>query len=299
MKHAFEARPRKDCAEIIEGHPIERIRSREAIILEKRLAFINQLPNQDLLSYVYLWRLLLWTFRPYRRPDGSAPAQGKEQHWPHNVNVTQVSSSSIIHDISQGCSWLNWYILHIGASPFIQQWSIPTSQDAPCNRNLIRNMIWNARAARAPHQIEVEREYICKFEFALRKRCLSYERLKRLEAEVQLGRSIRTISLDCIPWAYDQHHMIPRPKSDFPWYNDDKWYWMADDYLFRISQVHTSRLWDSFTYSRLGRHGEYDDEDVEVAKGPLAKVPYLVYLGTEDAARVWPGAVLGASEFAF
>tara|TARA_R110002003_G_scaffold228_1_gene16577 strand:+ start:18993 stop:19274 length:282 start_codon:yes stop_codon:yes gene_type:complete len=93
--------------------------------------------------------------------------------------------------------------------------------------------------------------------------------------------------------------MIPRPKSDFPWYNDDKWYWMADDYHFRISQVHTSRLWGSFTYSRLGRHGEYDDEDVEVAKGPLAKVPYLVYLGTEDAARVWPGAVLGASEFAF
>ncbi|KAH7079886.1 hypothetical protein BKA63DRAFT_505252 [Paraphoma chrysanthemicola] len=298
MKHVFEVKPRRNSAEPVEGQAIERIRNRESIILERRLAFIDQLPTQDLLSYVYLWRLLLWTFRPYRKPGVIEYEQ--PEYLPASNAAPHASPSSIIHDISQGCSWLNWYILHIGASPFIQQWSIPTSDSTPPNRNLIRNMIWEGRAARAPHQIEVEREYICKFEFALRKRCLSSERLKRLEAEIHRGRSIRTISLDCIPWAYDQHYMIARPKSDFPWYNDGDWYWIHGDYHFKITTADPRpRVWDSFMSGRFGRAGEYDEEDVEEAKGPLSKVEYLVYLGTESAGKLWPAAGVGASEFAF
>ncbi|KAF2032993.1 hypothetical protein EK21DRAFT_109446 [Setomelanomma holmii] len=267
----------------------------EAIILEKRLAFIERLSSLDPLNYVYLWRLLLWVFRPYKRPD--AREGSVEEDCPQDLNDSPPSRTSTINDISQGWSWLNWYILHVGPSPFVQQWSIPSSRATSSSQNLIRDLIWKARSARSPHQIEVEREYICKFELAPRKRCLPLKRLIHLEAELNGGRNIRTISLDCIPWIYDQHYTIARPETGFPWHKDQLWIWMNGDYHLRLRGIGEPRLWS--TPQRLAAFGPDDDEKIETAKGPLAKVLYLVYLGTDQATRVWQGATQSAAEFAF
>jgi hypothetical protein len=166
-------------------------------------------------------------------------------------------------------------------------------------------MIWRARAVRTPPQIEVEREYVSKFEFALRKRCLPSESLKLLESNK--NPSLRTISLDSIPWAYDQHHMTPRPASDFPWYEADKLVWLDGDWCVRIKpgtswsrpgglamsmtpykyRAYELSPLDYFRDDYWELDNEDKDDDEDGSKGPLAWVPYLVYLGVEEVGKVW------------
>lgn len=326
MKHIFDGRGRRrsdgfhgDRKECI----IQTISRRESVILKKRLALIEKLPDQDLLSYVYLWRLLQWTFRPYRKP--ATTAGHSQQVWSPQPKVLQTNWSSVISDITQGCSWLNWFILSVGSSPFIKQWSLNSASNAPASfvsepheaqTNLLRDTIWRAYDARTPHQIEIEREYICKFEFSLRKRCLTPLRLKSLEAEIYRGRQIRTISLDCIPWAYDQHPMIARPPSDFPWYESGEWVWLdgkiclqtrpgamwAQPGMLKLSLgTCRTRNWEIGSNDSEQTSEEDGDGDglVNVIKGSLEQVPYLVYLGVEEAGKVWANSDADAAEFAF
>jgi hypothetical protein len=173
-------------------------------------------------------------------------------------------------------------------------------------------MILKAYASRTPHQTEIEREYVSKFEFALRKRCLSSDRLKRLEAEINDGRSIRTISLDCIPWSYDQHPVIARPPSDFPWYKPGQCIWMHGDWALqtrpgtvwaRPGMLKLSLRWKGRGFEQGLRSdsatGEEEKGIMDDDKGPLQNVPYLVYLGVEEADRVWASRASDAPELAF
>lgn len=177
--------------------------------------------------------------------------------------------------------------------------------------NLLRDTIWNIYATRSSHQIEVEREYVCKFEFALRRRCLSSERLKRLDAEIYRGRSIRTISLDCIPWVYDQHPIVARPPSDFPWYAAGEWIWLSGEWYLQTrpgtmwsqpgvfrSSLARSRSCKSRITETSDREDEGVEDGVEMCRGPLDNVPYLVYLGTDDASQMWTMHDSEAAEFA-
>lgn len=276
---------------------IEDVKRKESKILKKRLMRVEKLSDQDLLDYVYLWRLLFWTFRPYRKPDTTA--QASLQDWQHYTDAPPPNWQSMISDITQGCSWLNWLVLHIGTTPFQQQWSLSSQTHVP---NLVRNEIWKAWSARTPHQIEVERDYICKFEFAVRRRCLSSERLERLEAEIFRGRSIHTISLDCIPWLYDQHPTIMRSKGSFPWYETGELLWMDGETWLQTglgvnwTQPGVPKM-SLITYTNAS-HGE-GDVDSHRQKGPLEKVPYLVYLGVEGAAKTWGWSDADATEFVF
>jgi hypothetical protein len=307
MKHLFEPKHRRDshCSDDDEKrilkNPISEVQRKESLILRKRLAHVRTMSNQDLLDYVYLWRLLLHMFRPYSKPDSTA---GKSSSNP----TPRPSWPTVISDIAQGCSWLNWFVLHIGTAPFQEQWSLSTTTHPKHDTaNSVRDRVWTAWNARTTHQIEIEREYVSKFEFALRKRCLTPERLERLEAEISRGRSINTISLDCIPWGYDQHPRIPRPRTDFPWYKpgqqvhlDGEWSircapgtaWSQSGVLKGSLERTRSRSRDS------GIDGLYCDDDHEEL-GPLAKVPYLVYMGNDEAGKIWPGSRGDGPELAF
>jgi hypothetical protein len=310
MKHIFDGRPRRGSdsyhADKSEAS-IEDVRQREAIILRKRLAFIQKLPDQDLMSYVYLWRILYWTFRPYREPGTI--------DWDDLYYTPQpkTSWSAVINDITQGCSWINWFVLFAGPSPFLKQWCLTSTPEVRAqNSNCLRDMIQKAYASRTPHQVEVEREYVSKFEFALRKRCLSSDRVKRLEAEIRDGRSIRTVSLDCIPWSYDQHPVIARPPSDFPWYEPGQCVWLQGDWALQTKPGNTwarpgmlklSLRWKGRSFEQGMRKdsatGKEEEEEINQDKGPLQNVPYLVYLGAEEADRIWASRASDAPELAF
>ncbi|KAF2627675.1 hypothetical protein BU25DRAFT_57964 [Macroventuria anomochaeta] len=304
MKHLFDSKHRRDShgshneAQKDLKDPISEVRRKEAQILRRRLAHVKTLSDQDLLDYVYLWRLLLHVFRPYNKPETTV--WQFTQGWSSSTPIPRPNWPTIISDIAQGCSWLNWLILHIGTAPFLSQWSLSPQHPDHATSNQIRNTIWCAWNSRSTHQIEIEREYISKFEFALRKRCLSSERLKRLEAEISRGRSINTISLDCIPWIYDQHHRIPRPSSDFPWYEADRPVWLDGEWGV-TSTPGTSWGQPGVLKGGMNRYKSNSREseiDYHVC-GPLAKVPYLVYLGTEEAGKLWPGSEGDGAELAF
>jgi hypothetical protein len=269
--------------------PIPDVRRKEAQILKNRLAHLDNLSDQDLLDYVYLWRLLLHVFRPYTKP--SPPRSKPTQSTSPPTPFPSPNWPAIISDISQGCSWLNYFILHIGPSPFLTQWSLSrNSPSAPTHH--LRDKIYLAWTARTTHQIELEREYAAKFEFQLRRRCLSSERLKRLEDEIYKGRMINTISLDCIPWAYDQHYRLARPREDFPWYKAGQRVCLEGGWT---AECEPGNGW-SVPWVFKGVLCRNDDD---VEPGPLAKVPYLVYLGTEEAGKVWPGSEGEGAELAF
>jgi hypothetical protein len=297
MKHVFGFKSRRDSHDTHHGvckeptQPISEVRRREAQILERRIAHMRAMSDQDLLDYVYLWRLLLHVFRPYCKPEMTALDYIRQS--PSEILIPCPNWPTIISDIAQGCSWLNWFILDVGTTLFSTQWSL-SSQSDPTNSNYIRNTIWRAWNARTTHQIEIEREYISKFEFVLRKRCLSSERSKRLEAEIARGRTINTISLDCIPWVYDQHHRIPRPSSDFPWYNAGETVWLDGESSLKYT---SGSSWSQPGVLRL----ELDmlRGSIESDRGPLAKVPYLVYLGTDSAGNLWPRSEGDGTELAF
>lgn len=309
MKQIFDGRQQRgsdNSHRVRNEDSIETVRRRESDILEQRLALLERLSDQELLSYAYLWRLLIWTFRPYRRPGTKA-----EDVMDCLADTPRPNWSAIINDVPQGCSWLNWFILSVGPSPFLTQWSLTSNTVDQPKHNHLRDIIWQAYTTRTTHQIEVEREYVCRFEFALRQRCLSSERLKRLEAEIYRGRSIRTISLDCIPWAYDQHPIVSRPPSDFPWYTSGEWIWLGDEWCLQTRPGTTwaqpGMLKLSLTRCRGKQRGrspdvsdsEEDREEAQGSRGPLADVPYLVYLGTEEASKVWARQDSDAPEFAF
>jgi hypothetical protein len=296
MKHVFGSKSRRDshdshhevCKE--PQQPISEVRRKEAQILKSRVAHMRALSDQDLLDYVYLWRLLLHVFRPYSKPD--VPTLDSLRHCPLDSSIPTPNWPTIISDIAQGCSWLNWFILHAGSSLFSAQWTL-SSQSDPTSSYHIRDTIWRAWSARTTHQIEIEREYISKFEFALRKRCLSSERSKRLEAEIARGRTINTISLDCIPWVYDQHHRIPRPPSDFPWYRANETVWLDGESSLMCKPganwSHPGELRQELDWLQSTNQGD---------RGPLAKVPYLVYLGTDSAGNLWPRSEADGTELA-
>ncbi|KAF2820606.1 hypothetical protein CC86DRAFT_374290 [Ophiobolus disseminans] len=280
----------KECASI------EDVRKRESLILQRRLALIEKLPDHVLLDYTHLWRLLLHVFRPYKSHSSTSTDSTHHDPTSDRVEFPKISRMdwcSVINDISQGCSWLNWYILSIGPSPFIQQWSLTSPNPNP---HLIRDMIWTTYANRSSHQIEVEREYASRFEFALRKRCLSRDRLKRLDNEVSQGRSIRTISLDCIPWQYDVHYTIARPEEDFPWYTPGEDVWLDEEWCVRITPGgrwdQPGGLWACMVRTSgeqcpIGLWGG-NVAQVETEPGPLGRVPYLVYLGDEVVGKITP-----------
>ncbi|KAJ4988125.1 hypothetical protein SVAN01_06377 [Stagonosporopsis vannaccii] len=278
--------------------PILEVRRKETHVLRKRLAFMNTLSDQDLLDYVYLWRILLHVFRPYSKPG--ITVYDFTQGWHAQCSIPHPNWPTMISDIAQGCSWLNWFVLHLGTDPFLTQWTLPPTSPTCVTSNHIRNTIWRAWNTRSTHQIEIEREYISKFEFALRKRCLSSERLKRLEAEISRGRTINTISLDCIPWVYDQHHRIPRLPTDFPWYEIDKPVWLDDECGVACTPG-TGWSQPGILRGDMSRHKKgVEDGAIDVNdRGPLAYVPYLVYLGTEEAGQLWPASDGDGVELAF
>ena len=304
VKHLFDSKHRHDSysshSEEQRGpkDPILEIRRKESQILKRRLAHIKTMSDQDLLDYLYLWRLLLHVFRPYSKPETTV--WDFTQGWPSSASIPRPNWPTIISDMVQGCSWLNWFILYIGTAPFLRQWSLAHPHSDHTTNNLIRNTVWKAWNSRSTHQIEIEREYISKFEFALRKRCLSTERLKRLEAEISRGRTINTVSLDCIPWYYDQHHRIPRPPRDFPWYEPNRPVWLDREWGITCTPG-TSWSQPGVLKSDLGRYRS-NSKDYGIDQqdhGPLANVSYLVYLGTEEAGKMWPGSDGDGAELAF
>lgn len=297
MKHVFGSKSRRDSHD--SNHevlgdpptPVSEMRRTEARILKSRMAHMETMADQDLLDYVYLWRLLLHVFRPYCRPE--TPPLDFTRHCPSYMSIPRINWPIIISDISQGCSWLNWFILHSGATLFLMQWSLSSQSDAKSS-NHIRDTVWRAWNARSTHQIEIEREYVSKFEFALRKRCLSSERSKRLDAEIARGRTINTISLDCIPWVYDQHHRIPRSPSDFPWYKAGETVWLDGESSLVCTPGSSWSQPGELRHALEWRRGDYQGD-----RGPLAKIPYLVYLGFDSAGNIWPGSSGEGTELAF
>lgn len=292
--HDSHNEQQKEATDLISG-----IRRKEAQILKKRLAHLDTLSTQDLLDYTNLWRILLHIFRPYTKPEPAVHETAQPS--PLHTVTPRPSWPSVISDISQGCSWLNWFILHTGTAPFLAQWTLspPPSSSPQHTSHHIRNTIHHAWTTRSTHQIELERDYISRFELALRKRCLSAERLRILDAEIMRGRSINTISLDCIPWVYDQHHCISRPREDFPWYEPGKRVWLDGEWGIRCAP---GSGWGSPGVLRgtlCKFEGRDDDADMRDERGPLGEVPYLVYLGTQSASVVWPGSKGDGVELAF
>ena len=310
MKNLFVVKHRRNSHSSHRGEremakdPIREIRRKESQVLRKRLAHMKTLSDQDLLDYAYLWRLLLHLFRPYSRPETTIWDSIKR--WPSSSPIPRPSWSTMISDIAQGCSWLNWFVLHVGTAPFQEQWCQNCSQSDTTIDDAIRNSIWKAWNARSTHQIETEREFVSKFEFVLRKRCLSSERLKRLEAEISGGRSINTISLDCIPWVYDQHHKVPRPPTDFPWYKSDQWVYLSGDRGLACAPGMSWSQPGVLKGSLVRCKGRVRNSDIhtipsieqENDKGPLGQLPYLVYLGVEGAGKLWPGSMGEGPELA-
>jgi hypothetical protein len=296
MKHVFGSKSRRDSHDSCNEEQRDLkdffpgIRRKEAQVLKRRLAHMGSMSDQDLLDYVYLWRILLHIFRPYRKP--ATTVGDLAQSWASTTSIPHPNWPTIISDIVQGCSWLNWFILHAGTTLFLTQWSLSQSNHASSNH--IRDTIWRSWSARSTHQIEIEREYVSKFEFALRKRCLTSERSRRLEAETAQGRTINTISLDCIPWIYDQHHQIPRPPSDFPWYNAGEMVWLDGDSRLTCTP---GSSWSQ--PGILGGELNLNRGSDGSGRGPLAQIPYLVYLGTESAEKGWPGSEGDGTELAF
>lgn len=278
--------------------PITEVRRKETQVLRKRLAFMKTISDQHLLDYIYLWRILLHVFRPYRKPG--ITVYDFTQSWHSHSSIPRPSWPTMISDIAQGCSWLNWFILHVGTDPFLTQWTLSPTSPTCDTSNHVRNTIWQAWNARSTHQIEIEREYVSKFEFALRRRCLSSERLKRLEAEISRGRTINTISLDCIPWVYDQHHRIPRPPADFPWYETGRPVWF-DAECGVVCGPGMGWSQPGVLREDMGRHKkDVGDGAIDVdGRGPLAHLPFLVYLGTEEAGKLWPASDGDGAELAF
>ncbi|KAF2017815.1 hypothetical protein BU24DRAFT_460809 [Aaosphaeria arxii CBS 175.79] len=260
-----------------EGDWVEEARKRETLILKKRLEWLETLSNQDLMDYLCLWRLLMWVFRPYRRPESTVLecVGNRSKHVPKSSFKAEISG--ILH----GCSWLNWLVLHIGTTPFWRQWWAPkSSKDA----NAVRDLVWSIWSQRSHHQVELEREFVAKFEFVLRKRCLSSDRVKRLEDEIATGRVVKTISLDCIPWEYDQPPIISRTPSDFPWYEPSQYLWMSGNIWMVLGSP--GRPLGVFKYQ-----GDPSDEEMvaeQFVKGSLDNVQHLVYLGLEDMKMQFP-----------
>ncbi|KAF9691923.1 hypothetical protein EKO04_010049 [Ascochyta lentis] len=310
MRHLFDSRQRcdSDCSHAGETRgskdPIAEVRRKESLVLRRRLAHMKLLQDQDLLDYVYLWRLLLHTFRPYSKPE---TPKWDSTHGRSSASIPHPNWPTIISDIAQGCSWLNWFILHVGTAPFLEQWSLAPSRSDHTTNNAVRDSIWESWNPRSTHQSEIEREYIAKFEFSLRKRCLSSERLKRLEAEISRGRNINTISLDCIPCYYDQHHRIPRPPADFPWYAPGQCVWLDGEWGLNCtpgtSWTQPGVLKGNLVrLRRQSQDNEVDEMETSVdecEQGPLANLHYLVYLGIEEAGKLWPGSESDGPEFAF
>jgi hypothetical protein len=172
--------------------------------------------------------------------------------------------------------------LHVGASVFWRQWW------QELGVNVVRDAAWRDWTERTHHQVELEREFVSKFELAVRRRCLSVERKKRLEQEEWRGRVVKTISLDCIPWEYDQSPIIHRPPADFPWYEVGRWVWLDGRTWMMVGPGQSRLVYSTQRPDRL-RVDEDDDENVVESKDrdPLEAVPYLIYLGTEKATDVW------------
>ncbi|KAH7138524.1 hypothetical protein B0J11DRAFT_514642 [Dendryphion nanum] len=282
-----ESGPELPCKDAHEGDYVEAARRRESLVLKRRLQLLGRMKDDEVMDYVYLWRLLLWLFRPYRKPDTSDVDATED-------DVPQVNWKAEISGILHGCSWLNWFVLHVGTTPFWQQWwAEPTANEGTHNltikENLVRNMVWTTWNQRSHHQIELEREFISKFEFALRKRCLSVDRLKRLEEEIFRGRVVKTISLDCIPWEYDRPSIIARPVEDFPWHRPGQWVWLTRD-VWVVNKTQGRSL--VVVQGDVTSDDESEDYIEKLAKGPLERVPYLVYLGVDTGENVW-GATSG------
>ncbi|ORY12430.1 hypothetical protein BCR34DRAFT_600646 [Clohesyomyces aquaticus] len=269
----------------------EEVVLREEEVLKRRKDLIRGLKNEDLEDYLHVWKILLWAFRPYRRPykagevvyrgwDDAPKKKGKRLN-PY-VGCKDPKWQSSISDISVGCSWLTWWVLHVGTEPFWQQW---WATRGTSEYGSVRDMILEAWASRSVHGIEIEREHISKFEFALRKRVLPPEKLKRLEEETGEGRVVKTISLDCIPWEYDESPIIHKEVEEFPWYRPGGWVWMDGDVWAQCAGLQLGSL----KFMRLKDTDELDDSDetAERSKGPLEEVPYLIYLGDKDAEWVW------------
>ncbi|KAF1924794.1 uncharacterized protein M421DRAFT_8447 [Didymella exigua CBS 183.55] len=138
MKHVFKSKSRRDShdsrnEEQNSKDPIPEIRRKEALILKRRLAQMKSMSDQDLLDYVYLWRMLLHVSRPYSKPGTTVC--DFTQGWGLSTSIPSPSWPTIISDIAQGCSWLNWFILHTGTAPFLTQWSL-SSQSVYTANNL-------------------------------------------------------------------------------------------------------------------------------------------------------------------
>lgn len=288
------------CREARDGNYVEIARRRETLVLKKRLSWLEKMNGDDLMDYVYLWRLLLWVFRPYRKPDNAEVmdcVEGMDVH-ASMEDIPQVNWKAEISGILHGCSWLNWFVLHVGTTPFWQQWwAVPPVQDGEENwagkENLLRNLVWTTWNQRSHHQIELEREFVYKFEFAVRKRCLSVDRLKRLEEEIFMGRVVKTISLDCIPWEYDRPSIVARSPEDFPWHEPGQWVWLTRDVWVVNKDGGRSLI---VVQGDVTSDDESEDYLEKIGKGPLEKVPYLSHLGLDVGESVWGATTRDGSQ---
>jgi len=101
---------------------------------------------------------------------------------------------------------------------------------------------------------------------------------------------VKSISLDCIPWEYDQNPMIHRPLADFPWYRAGNWLWMDESVWMMVGQRQLllvqslERPNQSVLSSPDGIDGDGGERR---ERDPLEQVPYLIYLGTEEAWSDW------------
>jgi hypothetical protein len=75
-------------------------------------SLIQRLPDEDLRCYMYLWHILRWVFRPYRKPDGTMYRSRRSPS--EDLSGPEPGTAYMIAWILQGSSWLNWYILSAG-----------------------------------------------------------------------------------------------------------------------------------------------------------------------------------------
>lgn len=272
--------------------PLDVNQQREEIILQHRINLLKTLSITEIIAFNDLTRILQCCFRPYCNPfirSAEAQMQWDEQTRQHGtvINWTQMLGDQMFET-----SWLYWFILSNGPTPFLDQWCSNRTVDQ--RQNIIRDQIWREYSARELEQYYMESRYASDLEYHLEQQYISH--IARME---NLGlhffnpdpRSIFSISNTSF---YDQSLVLAQTSPmNFPWYDPSKPLWVCDDWfmILRVPSTDPQVVWDiELDWPDVGQDdGKWD-------KGPLENVPYLCYLGVLRSESVWPKPVpMGSS----
>jgi len=300
----------------------QEVRKKEREILKQRLELVDKMKTDDLRDYLLLWTSLRACFKVGLEPHLLTPATKdsvghgggypnaeinvvwrKEYSPDHSIARTKSPEAANgrdrpddskqdinweleVNNISEGCSWLIWFVLHEGGGMFWKQWwqQDPQNSDlsafSPANCS-IRTKIRAACNARSGHQMALERHSISKLELAVRRRCLPASKIQRLEYHPQVpGTVLKTINLDCIPWRYDKpkYHILNEQLILTDLGQPLMGYWPEIGWV-RIGPEWWVSTDDSPTILRTARDADLPAGVVRDSGEVLRNCPYLVFLG--------------------